>query len=36
MVLVRIIEFALVKIDKNHVASQFIIQYLSNLLNFLV
>ena len=36
MVLDRIIEFALVKIDKNHIESQFIIQYLSTLLNFLV
>ena len=36
MVLVRIIEFALVKIDKNHIESHFIIQYISNLLNFLV
>ena len=36
MVLVKIIEFALVKIDNNYIESQFIIQYLSNLLNFLV
>ena len=36
MILVRIIEFALVKIDKNHIESQFIIQYLSNLVNLLV
>ena len=36
MVLARIFEFALVKIDKNHIESQFIIQYISNLLNFLV
>ena len=36
MVLVKIIEFALVKIDKNHSESQFIIQNLCNLLNSLV
>ena len=36
MVLVRSIEFALVKIDKSHIESQFIIQNLCNLLNFLV